>query len=113
MTLPSKCKLMLNVSGRITKTGSDPRMAINPVNCICTGNRINITEGLDGDDAVPVQRHISTPFFPMHYPRDYEVEYSLRCGTGGGGGGHNECQVHVNFIDFHLAPVSVLEVMVT
>lgn len=48
---------------------------------------------------------LSTPFFPMHYPRDYEVEYTI-------GGGCDHCQVHVNFIDFQLAPVSVLEVLI-
>lgn len=46
---------------------------------------------------------ISTPFFPLLYPRDYEVEYNIRCMTV-------ECQVHVNFIDFHVAPATVLEV---
>lgn len=53
------------------------------------------------EDDQPIQQFISTPFFPLHYPRDYEVEYLLKC---------DECQVHVNFIDFQLAPVSVLEV---
>lgn len=45
---------------------------------------------------------ISTPFFPFLYPRDYEVEFTIHC--------RGECQVHVNFIDFQMAPVSVLEV---
>lgn len=57
----------------------------------------------NGSESRPREHYISTPFFPLHYPRDYEVEYSI-------GGACDECQVHVNFIDFQLAPVSVLEV---
>lgn len=71
-----------------------------------SGNQINLNGEPINNDVVATTSHpsleISTPFFPLLYPRDYEVEYNIRC--------PGECQVHVNFIDFHVAPATVLEV---
>lgn len=51
-------------------------------------------------------RVLSSPFFPSFYPRDLGLEYLLRCEV-------DECQVHVNFIDFQIAAPSILEVCPT
>lgn len=46
---------------------------------------------------------ISTPYFPMSYPRDYGIEHILTCEA-------DNCQVRLEFTDFQLGLSSTLEV---
>lgn len=44
---------------------------------------------------------ISTPYFPIDYPSDYNVKYLIRCGN-------IDCQLRIDFNDFQLGLNSVL-----
>ncbi|XP_069968231.1 uncharacterized protein Culd isoform X4 [Bactrocera oleae] len=46
---------------------------------------------------------ISTPYFPMPYPRDYGIEHILTCES-------ENCQVRLDFTDFQLGLTSTLEI---
>ncbi|XP_064542218.1 uncharacterized protein Culd isoform X1 [Drosophila montana] len=46
---------------------------------------------------------ISTPYFPMAYPRDYGIEHILTCEA-------DNCQVRLDFTDFQLGLASTLEI---
>lgn len=46
---------------------------------------------------------ISTPYFPMAYPRDYGIEHILTCEA-------DNCQVRLDFTDFQLGLTSTLEI---
>ncbi|ALC43877.1 CG17352 [Drosophila busckii] len=46
---------------------------------------------------------ISTPYFPMNYPRDYGIEHILTCEA-------DNCQVRLDFTDFQLGLASTLEI---
>ncbi|XP_020816929.1 uncharacterized protein LOC110190668 isoform X2 [Drosophila serrata] len=46
---------------------------------------------------------ISTPYFPMPYPRDYGIEHILTCEA-------DNCQVRLDFTDFQLGLASTLEI---
>ncbi|EDV96708.1 GH16413 [Drosophila grimshawi] len=46
---------------------------------------------------------ISTPYFPMAYPRDYAIEHILTCEA-------DNCQVRLDFTDFQLGLASTLEI---
>ncbi|XP_034659606.1 uncharacterized protein LOC117895798 isoform X1 [Drosophila subobscura] len=46
---------------------------------------------------------ISTPYFPMPYPRDYGIEHILTCEA-------DNCQVRLDFTDFQLGLSSTLEI---
>ncbi|XP_037810549.1 uncharacterized protein LOC119602848 isoform X2 [Lucilia sericata] len=46
---------------------------------------------------------ISTPYFPMSYPRDYGTEQILTCEA-------DNCNVRLDFTDFQLGPTSTLEI---
>ncbi|XP_061389118.1 uncharacterized protein LOC133324254 [Musca vetustissima] len=46
---------------------------------------------------------ISTPYFPMNYPRDYGTEYILTCDS-------DNCHVRLDFTDFQLGLTSTMEI---
>lgn len=46
---------------------------------------------------------ISTPYFPMNYPRDYGTEYILTCDS-------DSCHVRLDFTDFQLGLTSTMEI---
>lgn len=46
---------------------------------------------------------LTSPFFPALYPRDYGVEYIVRCPT------EANCRVRIIFQDFQLATLSIME----
>ncbi|KAH8365913.1 hypothetical protein KR093_007304 [Drosophila rubida] len=50
-----------------------------------------------------VPQVISTPYFPMAYPRDYGIEHILTCES-------ENCQVRLDFTDFQLGLASTLEI---
>lgn len=50
-----------------------------------------------------VPQVISTPYFPMAYPRDYGIEHILTCEA-------DNCQVRLDFTDFQLGLASTLEI---
>ncbi|XP_030371836.1 uncharacterized protein LOC115622124 isoform X2 [Scaptodrosophila lebanonensis] len=50
-----------------------------------------------------VPQIISTPYFPMPYPRDYGIEHILTCEA-------DNCQVRLDFTDFQLGLASTLEI---
>ncbi|XP_058789509.1 uncharacterized protein LOC131663241 isoform X2 [Phymastichus coffea] len=47
---------------------------------------------------------LTSPFFPLRYPRDLGMEYIIACPSEA-----PSCQVRVLFSDFQLAPVSIME----
>ncbi|KAH8397513.1 hypothetical protein KR222_008702, partial [Zaprionus bogoriensis] len=53
--------------------------------------------------AAVVPQVISTPYFPMAYPRDYGIEHILTCEA-------DNCQVRLDFTDFQLGLASTLEI---
>lgn len=42
---------------------------------------------------------ISTPYFPVAYPSDYQVKYVIHCED-------DDCQLHLDITDFQLGPNS-------
>uniref|UniRef100_T1PEH9 Low-density lipoprotein receptor domain class A n=1 Tax=Musca domestica TaxID=7370 RepID=T1PEH9_MUSDO len=50
-----------------------------------------------------VPQIISTPYFPMNYPRDYGTEYILTCDS-------DNCHVRLDFTDFQLGLTSTMEI---
>ncbi|KAH8379418.1 hypothetical protein KR009_004890 [Drosophila setifemur] len=54
-------------------------------------------------NAKPLKQVISTPYFPMPYPRDYGIEHILTCEA-------DNCQVSLDFTDFQLGLASTLEI---
>ncbi|XP_034106579.1 uncharacterized protein LOC117569506 isoform X1 [Drosophila albomicans] len=56
-----------------------------------------------GSNANSVPQVISTPYFPMAYPRDYGIEHILTCES-------ENCQVRLDFTDFQLGLASTLEI---
>ncbi|KAM8709232.1 hypothetical protein ACLKA7_016098 [Drosophila subpalustris] len=54
-------------------------------------------------NANSIPQVISTPYFPMAYPRDYGIEHILTCES-------DNCQVRLDFTDFQLGLASTLEI---
>lgn len=51
----------------------------------------------------PEQHVISTPYFPLPYPRDYGIEYIITCES-------DNCRVKLEFSDFQLGFSSTLDI---
>ncbi|KAH8303010.1 hypothetical protein KR044_013177 [Drosophila immigrans] len=80
-----------------------------PFKCIPPLGNVKIVSGtpkqsiVGSGNANSVPQVISTPYFPMAYPRDYGIEHILTCES-------ENCQVRLDFTDFQLGLTSTLEI---
>lgn len=57
-------------------------------------------------DADSLESTITSPFFPIHYPKDYRAQYNIKCSSKI----KENCRIKIFFLDYQIAPQSLLEV---
>jgi hypothetical protein len=63
-----------------------------------------ITSTINDSSELDIDRtsEIVSPFFPSYYPRDYNIEYVLKCES-------EACRIRIEFSDFQIARSSMME----